>query len=303
VETGAAPPAVAAGEGVEGVLARYAAGRELGADMSLEALGLSSLERVELMVALEDRFQTRLDETKFAGARTVDDLKALVEEAPAEAVVEEPVEFPRWNRRPLVRWVRRISLATWILPLARVFAWVQVSGLEQLKGLHGPAVFAANHQSHLDVPVILAALPGSWRARVAPAMAKEFFKAHFFPDQFRTRQVWLSRLLYYLASFFFGAFRCCARGRGAADASLHRRGHRRGALGAHLPGGHTLGIGGDPAVSRRHRDDRGPAAASRGAGEAGGRQPGAPPDVADGEARTVFGDLRPAPPPVGRRLR
>jgi len=36
-------------------------------------------------------------------------------------------------------------------------------------------VFAANHQSHLDVPVILWALPGRWRARVAPAMAKPPF--------------------------------------------------------------------------------------------------------------------------------
>jgi len=215
VETGAAPPAAAAGEGIESMLARFAAGRTLGGDTSLEALGLSSLERVELMVALEDRFQTRLDETKFAGARTVDDLKALVAEAPAEAVVEEPVDFPRWNRRPLVRLVRRVSLATWILPIARIFAWIQVSGLDHLQGLRGPVVFAANHQSHLDVPVILAALPGAWRARVAPAMAKEFFKAHFFPDQFTTGQVFLNRLEYYLASCFFGAFPLPQREAGA----------------------------------------------------------------------------------------
>jgi long-chain acyl-CoA synthetase len=215
VETGAAPPAAAAGEGIEGMLARFAAGRTLGGDTSLEALGLSSLERVELMVALEDRFQTRLDETKFAGARTVDDLKALVAEAPAEAVVEEPVDFPRWNRRPLVRLIRRVSLATWILPIARIFAWIQVSGLDHLQGLRGPVVFAANHQSHLDVPVILAALPGAWRARVAPAMAKEFFKAHFFPDQFTPREVLVNRLEYYLASCFFGAFPLPQREAGA----------------------------------------------------------------------------------------
>ena len=42
----------------------------VGGDTTIEELGLSSLERVELMVALEDRFQTRLDETRFAGART-----------------------------------------------------------------------------------------------------------------------------------------------------------------------------------------------------------------------------------------
>ena len=52
----------------------------------------------------------------------------------------------------------------------------------------GPVIFAANHQSHMDVPVILAALPGRWRRRVATAMAKEFFKAHFFPEQYTRRQ-------------------------------------------------------------------------------------------------------------------
>ncbi len=67
-------------------------------ETTLEALGLSSLERVELMVALEDKFQTRIDETKFAGARTLDELKTLLEAGPAEAAVDEPVDFPRWNR-------------------------------------------------------------------------------------------------------------------------------------------------------------------------------------------------------------
>ena len=44
-------------------------GRETDADTTLEELGLSSLERVELMVALEDAFGTRIDESAFAGAR------------------------------------------------------------------------------------------------------------------------------------------------------------------------------------------------------------------------------------------
>ncbi|MCC7242534.1 MAG: AMP-binding protein [Acidobacteria bacterium] len=215
VDAGAVPLAPQAGDGLESLLARFAGGRPVGGDTSLEALGLSSLERVELMVALEDRFQTRIDETKFAEARTLDELKTLVEQAPSELLVEEPVSFPRWNRRPLVRWIRRLSLATWILPLARVFAWVGVSGLEHLERLEGPVVFAANHQSHMDVPVILAALPGRWRARVAPAMAKEFFKAHFHPAQFTTREVITNRLNYYLAAFFFGAFPLPQREAGA----------------------------------------------------------------------------------------
>lgn len=215
VDAGATPAAAeTGGGGLEQVLARFAGARALGDDASLDALGLSSLERVELMVALEDTFQTRIDETKFSGARTLADLKALMADAPA-AVAEEPVDFPRWNRRRFVTWCRRASLATWILPLARLFAWIRVSGLEHLDGLQGPVIFAANHQSHMDVPVILAALPGRWRARVAPAMAKEFFKAHFFPSQFTARQVATNRLNYYLAAFFFGAFPLPQREAGA----------------------------------------------------------------------------------------
>jgi long-chain acyl-CoA synthetase len=118
----------------------------------------------------------------------------------------EPIDFPDWNRSPLVRGVRRASLPTWILPIARVFMRVQVEGLEHLQQTEGPVIFAANHQSHLDTPAILDAMPPAWRYRLAPAMAKEFFKAHFYPEQFG-RRAWLTNSLnYYLAAFFFNAF-------------------------------------------------------------------------------------------------
>ena len=64
----------------------------------------------------------------------------------------------------------------------------------------------ANHQSHLDTPVILDALPARWRYRVAPAMAKEFFKAHFYPDQYGRKAYIQNSANYYLASLFFNAF-------------------------------------------------------------------------------------------------
>jgi long-chain acyl-CoA synthetase len=197
------------------LIAKFAGARQLGGDTSIEGLGLSSLERVELMVALEDQFQTRLDETKFAGAKTLDDLRAVIATAPQDAEVAEPVDFPSWNRRRIVRIVRGISQATWILPLGRIFAWVRVSGLEHLEGVTGPVVFASNHQSHFDVPVILMALPRSWRARLAPAALKEFFKAHFFPEGFSARQVLTNRLNYYLSAFFFNIFPLPQREAGA----------------------------------------------------------------------------------------
>jgi long-chain acyl-CoA synthetase len=210
-------PAQAAdtGDSVEALIARYARGRDVSGETTLEELGLSSLERVELMVALEDRFHTRVDEGRFAEAGSVAELRRLIEAPSAPEPIESTADFPTWNRSWPVRIVRRLSLATWILPLGRLFAHLRVEGLEHLRGIDGPVVFASNHQSHMDVPVILAALPGRWRARVAPAMLKEFFKAHFHPEEYTWRQWFTNSLNYYLACLYFNAFPIPQREAGA----------------------------------------------------------------------------------------
>jgi len=215
VESGETPASATQGDTLEALIAHFARGREVSGATTLEELGLSSLERVELMMALEDRFQTRLEEGRFSEVASVAQLKDLIEQAPRADEAAEPVSFPSWNRTWPVRVVRRLSLATWILPLARLFAWTRVDGLEHLRHLTGPVIFASNHQSHMDVPVILAALPGRLRARVAPAMAKEFFKAHFFPDGFTWRQRLTNGVNYYLAAFYFNAFPLPQREAGA----------------------------------------------------------------------------------------
>jgi long-chain acyl-CoA synthetase len=198
------------------VIARFAPGRTVNSATTIDELGLSSLERVELMMALEEALQITVDEAKFAAATTVADFEAMARPlegtagsatgGSAAASTSDPIDFPAWNRTAPARALRRVSLPTWILPLARVFAAIEVEGLEDLADLDGPAIFAANHQSHFDTPVILAALPPRWRYRVAPAMAKEFFKAHFYPDQYGRRAYVTSSLNYYLASLFFNAF-------------------------------------------------------------------------------------------------
>jgi len=198
------------GHSVVSVLARFAPGRTIAPATTIDELGLSSLERVELMMALEETLQITVDESKFAAASTVADLEALARpfDQAASAVVPpaEPIAFPSWNRAAPVRALRRASLPTWILPLSRIFVALEVRGLEHLAGIDGPVIFAANHQSHFDGPMILQALPPRWRYRVAPAMAKEFFKAHFYPDQFSMRARLTNGMNYYLVSAFFNAF-------------------------------------------------------------------------------------------------
>jgi long-chain acyl-CoA synthetase len=168
------------------------------------------------MVALEDAFGTRIDENAFTEARDLSALRRVIERGGSVgAAAAEPVDFPTWNRTLPARAMRRASLPTWILPIARLFAWLRVEGREHLERIQGPVIFAANHQSHMDTPVIFAALPARFRYRVAPAMAKEFFKAHFFPAQY-SRRAWLTNSLnYYLAALFFNAFPLPQREAGA----------------------------------------------------------------------------------------
>jgi long-chain acyl-CoA synthetase len=215
VKAGGQPLTVQQGDSLEALIGRYARGRNVSGATTLEELGLSSLERVELMVALEDRFQTRIDESRFSEAASIADLKQLVEAPPATEAIDEPVDFPTWNRSRPVRLIRRLSQATWIVPLTRLFAHARVEGQSNLLGLEGPVIFASNHQSHMDVPVILSALPGRWRSRVAPAMLKEFFAAHFHPTQHTWREVFTNSLNYYLACFFFNTFPIPQREAGA----------------------------------------------------------------------------------------
>jgi long-chain acyl-CoA synthetase len=215
LQTGAAPvSARSPGTSVESVIARFAGGRTVNPAATLEELGLSSLERIEMMVALEETLNTTLDETAFSNASTVADLERLAA-APPRAEAPEPVDFPTWNRTLPFRALRRVTLPGFLLPLTRVFAWIHVDGLPHLQGIKGPVIFAANHQSHMDVPVILAALPGRWRRRVATAMAKEFFKAHFFPDQHSPGQRVAKSLEYYLSAAFFNTFPLPQREAGA----------------------------------------------------------------------------------------
>jgi long-chain acyl-CoA synthetase len=240
----AGKPAVAAGTSVESIVARFASGRDITPDTTMDELGLTSLDRVELMMALEEAFQTTLDESALATAKTVGDLRGLIgvgssvpgsgfrvresglepanqtnelrnpgtrnlEPRSPETRNPEPgtnINFPSWNRTSLSWLLRRISLPSWILPLARPFMKLKVEGVDYLTNLKGPVIFAVNHQSHMDTPAVMLAMPAEWRYRIAPAMMKEFFKPHFFPREFTRKKVFWNSLWYYLACQFFNAF-------------------------------------------------------------------------------------------------
>ena len=225
----------AAGDGsVEEVLSRFAHGRALTGATTLEELGLGSLERIELALALERRFDRTIDETTLAPAATVDDLRALLAADPAapppepatraafaDSDPEAAEAFPTWSRHPAARAFRRLTLAAFLLPLTRCFAWIRVEGLDRLARAPDPVLYAANHQSVMDGPVILAALPPDRRYRVATVAGREWFAPHFHPRRHSRGQRLATSLAYYLGVLCFDVAPLPQREAGARAAMRH----------------------------------------------------------------------------------
>jgi 1-acyl-sn-glycerol-3-phosphate acyltransferase len=80
-----------------------------------------------------------------------------------------------WTRGRAASRLRELFVCGVLGPLMDLYTRRRVSGRRRLDGLAGPAVFVANHNSHMDTPVILRALPRRWRRRTAVAAAVDYF--------------------------------------------------------------------------------------------------------------------------------
>ncbi len=80
-----------------------------------------------------------------------------------------------WSRRYPVRLARAMVLDNLARPLAKVVASPQIRGEEYLVGLEAPVIFAANHASHADTPLLLSCLPLRFRHKTVVAAAADYF--------------------------------------------------------------------------------------------------------------------------------
>jgi len=170
-----------------------------------EDLGLSSLDRVELLTCLETSGYT-FDEQELARAQTVGDVEKLLRApaglaAPAavpstageseglpeiQRVPAKPEPLPKIARPAEPQWPlsRAAALGREALqrllafPLLRYYVKAEVHGAEKLRQIRGPVLFVSNHQSLLDPPVILRSFPARIRRRVAPAMGEAALRGH-----------------------------------------------------------------------------------------------------------------------------
>lgn len=80
-----------------------------------------------------------------------------------------------WARKLPARMVRSMVQHGLLLPVLRFISPVAVIGRGNLAQVKGPAVFIANHQSHFDAPVCLAAVGRRIRRRLVIAAAADYF--------------------------------------------------------------------------------------------------------------------------------
>jgi long-chain acyl-CoA synthetase len=144
-------------------------------DANLDSdLGLSSLDRVELLSALEDRYQVDLSEARFSSVRTVGDLDRMLR---GESAPGRGYHYPSWALRWPVTWMRLLAHYLLIRPAIVLFGWPRIEGREHLRNEKGPLLVVANHLGDVDPGFILTALPARFRHRLATAAGGEALEA------------------------------------------------------------------------------------------------------------------------------
>jgi long-chain acyl-CoA synthetase len=204
---GTAPETISDGSSITRLIARIT-GLPVQLDaknMNLEAdLQLTSLDRVELMSVLEERYQVDLNEARFADVATVEQLQKLI--ADGASPTTEHI-FPSWPQDCLTTAVRLVVYYLLAWPATYLLAAPRIRGRGNLRGLHGPLLVISNHVTYLDIAWILPALPARLRNRLATAMGGERLARMRRPSHsLNLFQRFLERLRYFLASSLFNVF-------------------------------------------------------------------------------------------------
>ena len=92
----------------------------------------------------------------------------------ASAVPERPSNL-QWARQEPVRTLRYLLQRGAIMPLNQLIARPRIEGAEWVRDLDRSVIFAANHTSHADTPLLLHALSDRVRERTVVAAAADYF--------------------------------------------------------------------------------------------------------------------------------
>jgi long-chain acyl-CoA synthetase len=167
-------------------------------------LNLSSIEKVELLSAIEDRFQVDLNESRFASASTVGELEQMLSQ-PGQRRTD--YRYPRWAQRLPVAILRICVYYLLSWPATLVMAYPRVRGRENLRHLRGPILFISNHVTQVDVGFVLAALPLRFRHKLAVAMIGEMLQdMRHPPRELGCIKRYVEKVSYWLVVALFNVF-------------------------------------------------------------------------------------------------
>jgi len=80
-----------------------------------------------------------------------------------------------WARKPAAQAARRVIAEVVMQPAMAGVARPQRRGLDRIEHLEGPVIFAANHHSHIDTPLLFTSIPPRWRNRLVVGAASDYF--------------------------------------------------------------------------------------------------------------------------------
>ncbi len=210
-----------------------------------QQLNLTSLDRVELLSALEQRYQIELNETAFAEAKTVADIEGLLRRTsvrqqdtqvgalhptagrsarknlnppitPAvstansstESARRVPYVYPHCAQREASRLLRLAVYYALVWPATKILGHPKILGRENLRNALGPFLIVSNHITRrADIGLILAALPARYRHHLATAMGGETLRDMRHPPQnwFSAKRI-AYQLGYWLVTALFNVF-------------------------------------------------------------------------------------------------
>jgi long-chain acyl-CoA synthetase len=167
-------------------------------------LHLTSLDRVELMSALEQRYQVELSDAQFQQVSTVSQLENLIAHGNREPVQHV---YPTWPQNRVTTALRLIVYYALAWPATYIMAAPRITGRENLRNVEGPVLVISNHVTYLDIAWVLPALPPRLRHRLATAMRGERLAEMRRPAPTQSLfERFMEHLRYYLVLSLFNVF-------------------------------------------------------------------------------------------------
>src|SRR5438105_4182945 len=146
----------------------------VGPDTELEWIGFDSLAAAELAASVEQELRIDVVECRLTGLRTAREVAELVERAAAPE---------RRARAAYPRGMGRLQTfaKTLLGPFCRWWFSIDVTGAEYVPR-SGPVVLCMNHESLLDIPLVVVVAPRSVRFMAKRELFAKPSGAHFFHE-------------------------------------------------------------------------------------------------------------------------